>query len=194
MTELSDCLQTIMPRVFNFSGEIAHPSEPVPKKQRETIVFNHSDFEGRMASEPMDFDLKPRQVLFIPSGAMHEVISIGEEPAVSVSYHMGSPFPLPTLCIQLNKMLQGGSVSLATNMKSINKFKMYFFEPTRFISKTKDLVGEMPEELYQSLTDVLQPKNISETTMRGLMSSWWQIAMTQPLYQGPYPERVPEYK
>ena len=179
--------------LFHMSGYKRVRVWPVPKKQRETIVFNHSDFEGRMASEPMDLDLKPRQVLFIPSGAMHEVISLGEEPAVSVSYHMGSPFPLPTLCIQLNKMLQGGSVSLTPNMKSINKFKMYFFEPTRFISKTKGLVGEMPEELYQSLTDVLQPKNISETTMRGLMSSWWHIAMTQPLYQGPYPERVPEY-
>jgi hypothetical protein len=180
--------------LFHMSGYKRVRVWPVPKKQREIIVFNHSDFEGRMASEPFDFELKPGQILFIPSGAMHEVISLGKEPAVSVSFHLGSPFPLPTLCIQLNKMLQGGSVSLPPNMKSINKFKMYFFEPTRFISHADGLNEGMPEDLYKSLTEVLQSKNISENTMLALMSSWWHIARTQKLYQGPYPERLPEYK
>jgi hypothetical protein len=100
-----------------------------------------------VASEPFDFELKPRQILLIPSGTMHEVISLGKEPAVSVSFHLDSLFPLPTLCIQLNKMLQGGSVSRPPNMKSINKFKMYFFEPARFISETDGLNKRMPEDL-----------------------------------------------
>lgn len=125
---------------------------------------------------------------------MHEVVALGQEPAVSVSFHMGSPFPMLTLCIQLNKMLEGGSVSLPPYMKSINKFNMYFFEPTRFVKTTGGLDDGMPEELYKALTGVLQTKNIDSKTMRELLSSWWHIAKSQPIYQGPYPERVPEYK
>ena len=52
----------------------------------------------------------------------------------------------------------------------------------------------MPEKLYEALTCTLQSENIASKTMRELMSSWWKIAMTQPLYQGPYPERVTGYK
>lgn len=180
--------------LFHMSGYKRVRVWPVQKEHRELIVFNHNDFEGRMAAKPIEFDLKPGQILFIPSGAMHEVISIGNEPSVSVSFHMGSPFPLLTMCIQLNKMLQGGSVSLPLDMQSINKFKMYFFEPSRFIKASDALDTPMPEELYKCLTAVLQSENIATKTMRGLLSSWWQVVIAQKLYQGPYPERLPEYK
>jgi hypothetical protein len=180
--------------LFHMSGLKRVRVWPVPKKHQKTVVFNHSDFEGRMTSEPIDFDLEPGQILFIPSGAMHEVIAIGQEPAVSVSFHMGSPFPMQTLCIQLNKMLNGGEVSLPPYMKSINKFKMYFFEPNSFIRTAGELNDSMPEELYKALVGVLQTKNVDSKTMHELLSSWWKIAMTHPLYQGPYPERLPEYK
>jgi phage-related protein len=180
--------------LFHMSGYKRVRVWPVPKKYRQKVVFNHSDFEERMESEPIDFDLKPGEILFIPSGAMHEVIALGTEPAVSVSFHMGSPFPMPTLCLQLNKMLQGGNVSLPSYMTSINKFKMYFFEPTRFIKPAGGLDDPMPEELYKALTEVLQTNNVDSKTMHQLLTSWWQIAKTQPLYQGPYPERVPGYE
>jgi hypothetical protein len=180
-----------------FDGFLIHMSGhkrvrvwPVPKKYRQKVIFNHNDFKGRMTSEPIDFDLKPGQVLFIPSGAMHEVVALGKQPAVSVSFHMGSPFPMPTLCIQLNKLLKGGEVSLPPYMKSINKFKMYFFEPTRFIPKAGGLEDGMPEELYKALSGALQSRNVDSKTMHKLLSYWWQIAMSRPLYQGPYPERV----
>lgn len=180
-----------------FDGFLVHMSGykrvrvwPVPKKYRQKVIFNHSDFEGRMASEPIDFELKPGQILFIPSGAMHEVVALGKQAAVSVSFHMGSPFPMPTLCIQLNKLLKGGEVSLPPYMKSINKFKMYFFEPTRFIKKAGGLDDPMPEELFKALSGVLQSKHVDSKTMHKLLSYWWQIAMSRPIYQGPYPERV----
>ena len=180
--------------LFHMSGYKRVRVWPVSKKHSDMVIFNHNDFEGRMASQAIDFDLEPGQILFIPSGAMHEVISVGDEPSVSVSFHMGSPFPMPTLCIQLNKMLQGGKVWLSPDMSSINKFKMYFFEPTHFINTNRALSDGMPEKLYKALSSALQSENITAKTMRELLSSWWQIAMTQPLYQGPYPERVDGYK
>jgi hypothetical protein len=163
---------------------------PLPKKYRKKILFNHSDFQGRMASEPIDFELQPGQILFIPSGAMHEVVAHGEQPAVSVSFHMGSPFPMPTLCAQLNRMLKGGEVSLPPYMKATDKFNIYFFEPTRFIGQTGGPNQEMPAELMRALSGVLQSQQVDAQTMRTLLSAWWRFAMSRPVYQGPYPERV----
>lgn len=163
---------------------------PVPKKYRKKVVFNHSDFEGRMASEPIDFELKPGQILFIPSGAMHEVIAHGNQAAVSVSFHMGSPFPMLTLCTQLNRMLKGGEVSVPPYMNALDKFNLYFFEPTRFIEKESSLNAAMPDELMKALSGVLQSKQVNSQTIRKLLSNWWRIAMSHPIYQGPFPERV----
>ncbi len=163
---------------------------PVPKKYRQKVVFNHSDFKGRMTSVPMDFEMKPGQVLFIPSGAMHEVIALGDEPAVSVSFHMGSPFPMLTLCSQLNRLLKGGEVSVPPYMKKIDKFNMYFFEPSRFTNTTSGPDDGMPVELLKGLSGALRSKQVDSKTMRRLLSNWWRLAMGRQLYQGPYPERV----
>lgn len=179
--------------LFHMAGRKRVTVWPLPEKHTHDVIFNHADFEGRMASKPMVFDLEPGQILFIPTGAMHEVVSLGEEASVSVSFHMGSPFPMHILCMQLNKMLQGGDVSLPDHMTSINKFKMYFFEPTRFIDHNTEAEGTMPNELSNALKDVLGTNNVHPSTMDTLLGSWWQIAVTHQLYQGPYPERLAEY-
>lgn len=179
-----------------FDGFLLHMSGrkrvrvwPVPKKYRKRVVFNHRDFKGRMETDPIDFELEPGQVLFIPSGAMHEVVAHGEEPAVSVSFHMGSPFPVLTLCKQLNLMVQGGKIQVPPYMKKIDKFNLFFFEPTRFIDKTRSLEDGMPEVLLKELSGVLQSKQVDLQTRRRMLSNWWRLAMTRPMYQGPYPER-----
>lgn len=180
-----------------FDGFLLHMSGrkrvrvwPLPKKYRRQVIFNHSDFKGRSSSEPIDFEMEPGQVLFIPSGAMHEVIAHGAPPAVSVSFHMGSPFPLPTLCTQLNWMVQGGEVSLPPYMRKIDKFNMYYFEPSRFVGQTSGSDDGMPQELLKELAGVLQSKQIDVTTMRRMLSNWWRLANTRNMYQGPYPERA----
>ena len=180
-----------------FDGFLVHISGqkrvrvwPVPKKYRQKVVFSHSDFKGRMASTPIDFELNPGQVLFIPSGAMHEVIAVGNQPAVSVSFHMGSPFPMLTLCDQLNKFVQGGEVSVPPHMKKIDKFNTYFFEPSRFVDKASGPDDGMPVELLRGLSRVLRSKQVDSKTMRRLLSNWWRLAMSRQMYQGPYPERA----
>ena len=163
---------------------------PVPKKYRRKVIFNHSDFKGRMTSPPIDFELQPGQILFIPSGAMHEVVAHGKQAAVSVSYHMGSPFPMLTLCAQLNRMAPGGEISLPPYMQKTDKFNLYFFEPTRFIEKGGETGNGMPDELMKQLSGVLQSRHIDPKTMRALLSNWWRLAMSQNIYRGPYHERV----
>lgn len=143
-----------------------------------------------MTSPPIDFELQPGQILFIPSGAMHEVVAHGKQAAVSVSYHMGSPFPMLTLCAQLNRMAPGGEISLPPYMQKTDKFNLYFFEPTRFIEKGGETGNGMPDELMKQLSGVLQSRRIDPKTMRALLSNWWRLAMSQTIYRGPYPERV----
>jgi hypothetical protein len=162
---------------------------PVPKKYRRRAIFNHSDFKGRMTSEPIDFELQPGKILFIPSGAMHEVIAHGKQTAISVSFHMGSPFPLLTLCAQLNRMVQGGEVSVPPYMRKTDKFNMYLFEPSRFIETAGGSDDGMPAELFKELSGVLQSQQVDSKTMRRLLSNWWRLAMSRPMYRGPYPER-----
>lgn len=180
-----------------FDGFLVHLSGqkrvrvwPVPEIYRRKVIFNHSDFKGRMSSEPIDFEMEPGQILFIPSGAMHEVVARGEQPAVSVSFHMGSPFPLVTLCTQLNWMVRGGEVTLPQNMRKIDKFNMYFFEPSHFVRQGSTPDGGMPEKLLKELAGVLRSKQIDATTLRRMLSNWWRLANSRNMYQGPYPERI----
>lgn len=163
---------------------------PVPKKFRQKVVFNHSDFKGRMTTAPVDFEMKPGQVLFIPSGAMHEVVAVGNQPAVSVSFHMGSPFPMLTLCAQLNRFVQGGEIAVPPYMKKIDKFNMYFFEPSHFANRADAADDGMPVELLKGLSRVLRSKQLDSKAMRRLLSNWWGLALSRKMYQGPYPERV----
>ncbi len=176
--------------LLHMSGQKRVRVWPVPNKYRQRVIFNHRDFKGRMTSKPIDFELEPGQILYIPSGAMHEVIAHGEETAVSVSFHMGSPFPMLTLCTQLNMMVQGGKVSVPPYMKKIDKFNLFFFEPTRFIEKDRNPDDGMPDRLLKELSGVLQSKQVDLKTMRRMLSNWWRLAMSRPMYQGPYPERV----
>jgi hypothetical protein len=48
----------------------------------------------------------------------------------------------------------------------------------------------MPAELLTELAGVLQSQQVDSKTMRRLLSNWWRLAMSRPLYQGPYPGRV----
>ncbi len=176
--------------LFHVGGHKRVRVWPVPNKYRRKVIFNYSDFEGRMASEPLEFELQPGQALFIPAGAMHEVVAHGAEPAVSVSFHMGSPFPLLTLCAQLNRMLRGGTVSLPPYMSQTDKFNIYFFEPSRFATQAQGPDAGMPGELLKELAAVLQSRQVDPPTMHRLLSNWWRLALSRPVYQGPYPERA----
>jgi hypothetical protein len=174
--------------LFHMAGRKRVRVWPLPKKYRRKVIFNHSDFAGRMSSAPLAFELQPGEVLFIPAGAMHEVVAHGDQAAVSVSFHMGSPFPLLTLCAQLNGMLRGGEVSVPPHMRKTDKFNAYFFEPNRFVRQSDGPEDSMPEELLRELSGVLQSRQLDPVTLKRLLSNWWRLARSRPMYRGPYPE------
>jgi len=211
----ADCLLTEVPKVLGLPGELMHPPDPVawaldmfaaslPEADMQSRDPANGEQPAKLTyfdqHDPASFEhfrhriqnalpVHGSQVLFIPSGAMREVVAHGEQPAVSVSFHMGSPFPLLTLCAQLNMMVRGGEVTVPPYMKKLDKFNMYFFEPSRFAGQPGDAGDGMPAELLTQLADVLQSKQVDPATTRRLLSNWWRLANSRPMYQGPYPER-----
>lgn len=163
---------------------------PVPEPYLKKVIYDHGDFEGRMTTEPVDFELKPSQILFIPAGSMHEVVAHSGQAAVSVSYHMGSPFPLMSLCAQLNKLHPGAEITLPQDVMGLKKFDITFFQPSRFSQAELDwnqTAEVMPQELAEALLGVLKSSKLNSTALHQLLSVWWRTARRQSVYPGPYP-------
>lgn len=160
---------------------------PVPEQYLKKIIYDHGDFEGRMTTEPVDFELKPSQILFIPAGSMHEVVARSGQAAVSVSYHMGSPFPLMSLCAQLNKLHPGAEITLPQDVMGLKKFDITFFQPSHFLQAGRGDIEAMPQELAEALMGVLKSSKLNSTALQQLLSLWWRTARSQSVYPGPYP-------
>lgn len=160
---------------------------PTPEKYRDRPVFDYGDLEGRMASEPFEFDPEPGDVVFIPAGAVHQVNARGSEPAVSVSFHMGSPYPLSALCDQLNRLAGEECVLLPDHMQSTASKTAYFFQPSDYADSSPAHAGDIPEKLAAELLEVLQPKNSDRDQLRQLLSRWWKDSTGSKAYQTPYP-------
>jgi hypothetical protein len=57
MTELTDCLQTHVPMVFDFPGKITHPSDPVPwALEMFAASLSEADMQFREPSSGSDGD------------------------------------------------------------------------------------------------------------------------------------------
>jgi len=160
---------------------------PVPERYRRLEVFNHEDFAGRMCETPESIDLEPGQILFIPAGAMHDVVASRAGPAVSVSLHMGSPYPLLTLCDELNALLGHADVSVPAHLQSREKFGIHLFEPARFAREEQGPRDRIPPALVEALIGVLQTRETDRDALSRLLAQWWKNAVASPHYQTPYP-------
>ncbi len=158
---------------------------PLPDSCREAPVFTFGNFEERQQLPPEEYELAPGDVLFIPGGSMHEVTALGTEACVSVSFHMGSPHPLLVLAAQLNRLVPGGGdLRIPANMRGLDKFELWFFEPTWYLDGGG---AEMPERLREALLDCLSSESFSRSQTAELLTAWWQVAQQQSVYLGPYP-------
>ena len=160
---------------------------PTPQHYLDEVIFNFSDFEGRMNSQPMDFVLQPGQILFIPGGAMHEVIAKEKQTAVSVSFHMGSPYPMLTLCKELNKLLGREDVFLPEEMNSRKKFEIQYFQPSDHFGIGDQVGDRIPDALAQGLLGSLQSRTTTSNELREVLNLWWKISIESPHYEQPYP-------
>ena len=160
---------------------------PTPAEYLDQAVFSHEDLHGRMRSQPVEFTFQPGQIVFIPGGAVHEVIAHGNTPAVSVSLHMGSPYPLVILCQQLNKLSGREVAQLPDAMRTFDKDEAWYFEPSAFMDRGHAEAGEIPAALFEALLNVMQYEEHDQSELQGLLNRWWQSAVQASSYFCPYP-------
>ena len=114
---------------------------------------------------------------------MHDVVAHKAGPAVSVSLHMGSPYPLLTLCEELNALLGSEDVEVPAHMRSRDKFGIHVFEPARFGGDREHL----PEALAVELLAVLSTRTIGREALQQVLDRWWRESVAAPHYRSPYP-------
>ena len=168
--------------LFHFTGRKRVRVWPIPEKYNERVVFRFGDFPDRMTTVPWEFDLQPGQILFIPAGAVHEVVA-EDDSAVSVSFHMGCPYPALTLCRELNEMLGYEDVTLPVEMTSKEKFELYFFEPSNYIAASSQSADVLPGVLADGLMRVLRTQKTSRERLTEMLNAWWKLAIESPYYE-----------
>ncbi len=173
--------------LFHLTGDKRLRVWPTPDIFRNQAIYSHEDFEGRMNSQPVEFELKPGQVAFIPGGAIHDVAAYGKEPCVSLSLHMGSPYPLLILRNELNRILGEESVFLPAHMCSPTRYLAYLFQPSHFLDQHQSQTDGIPDGLSNELLDVLQSRTLNRDQLRNLLSQWWETSRKELNYQCPYP-------
>jgi hypothetical protein len=172
--------------LIHLSGKKQVRVWPIPESYRDETIFNLGDFEGRLKLEPEVFEMKPGQALFIPGGAMHDVVS--DDTTVSVSFHMGSVYPILNLSKELNEILGREEISVPESMASMVKDSIYFFQPSLFFVRGKTATKGMPDVLSKALSGVLIRQTLDESELRDLLSKWWDQVIDQPTYFSPYPK------
>jgi hypothetical protein len=170
--------------LFQLIGEKTVEVWPAPADRKARILFDHAYGTGAMSTPGQSFELSAGQALFIPAGAMHEVVVAADQVSVSMSLHTGSPFPLMELCRDLNHM-NSGIFGLPDELLHRDKFRVAYFEPSMFAKADRD---RMPGQLRAALMDVLvRPPGMSREDLSALLDRWWRDALSRPRYPGPYP-------
>ena len=173
--------------LFQLTGEKVVEVWPVPRERGTSPLFDHAYGTDRMTAPGRTFKVSAGQALFIPGGAMHEVVVASNQVSVSMSLHMGSPFPIIELCRDLNHMGDHGcTFELSEEMMQKNKFRVFYFEPAMFHSEHAQ--SRMPDTLSEALLNVLiRPQGCSRERTNELLDVWWRNAVITPRYPGPYP-------
>lgn len=171
--------------LFQLLGEKVVEVWPVPSWRGTRTLFNHAYRFEPIGARGQRFTVTAGQALFIPAGAMHEVVVGPGQVSVSMSLHAGAPFPILELCRDLNHMSERGEVfGLRDDMSRRDKFHVFYFEPAMF--REDDNPARMPETLREALLEVLtRPQACTRERLGELLDRWWQRALSKPCYPGP---------
>ena len=171
--------------LFQLKGEKTVEVWPIPKGRVEKPLFDHAYRFSPMTTHGQRFTVCAGQALFIPAGAMHEVVVGPGQVSVSMSLHAGSPLPVMELWHDLNRTSgHDEPFGLPEEMRHRDKFRMCYFEPSRFPGKSRQM--RMPDALRDALQEALVcPRELSTERLGELLDHWWQLATSKPCYPGP---------
>lgn len=171
--------------LFQLTGRKTVEVWPVPEARRERALFDHAYRFEPAASRGERFEVAAGQALFIPAGAMHEVVVAPDQVSVSMSLHAGSPFPVLELCRDLSELGGPGEpFGLPAELRHRDKFRVLYFDPARF--RGEGARQGMPAALRHALLEVLiVPERLSREHAKAMLDEWWRRAVSTPCYPGP---------
>ena len=171
--------------LFQLSGEKVVEVWPTPEERTRQPLFSHAYRFRPAAAGGQRFTVTAGQVLFIPAGAMHEVVVASDQVSVSMSLHAGAPFPVMELCRDLNHMSgQSGAIGLPEEMMRRDKFHVFYFDLAMFHGESGR--DGIPDALKSALLDTLiRPPGYSLEQLGELLDFWWRQASSRPSYPGP---------
>jgi len=171
--------------LFQLAGRKRVKVWPLTEECANRALFDHSDISIRQTLPCQEFELGPRQVLFIPGSAVHEVTVESGFSSVSLSFHIGSPFPLLSLFRDLKRTNRDLTFELPEELSKIEKQEITFFQPGRFCMDGEQ--NGMPAALRDQLVNVIQVDGCTDEKLAQLLDSWWVEKSQLQNYSGPYP-------
>ena len=171
--------------LFQLAGEKVVEVWPIPDERAHQALFSHAYRFTPATARGQRFTVSAGQALFIPAGAMHEVVVASDQVSVSMSLHAGAPFPVIELCRDLNHMSgEGEPIGVPEDMLRRDKFHVIYFDPAMFLGENRR--DRMPDGLRVPLLDtLLRPQSYSRERLGELLDSWWRQAWLRPCYPGP---------
>ncbi len=171
--------------LFQLTGEKVVEVWPIPDERAHQPLFSHAYRFKPAGARGQRFTVGAGQVLFIPAGAMHEVVVASDQVSVSMSLHSGAPFPVIEMCRDLTHMSgQSEPIGLPEEMTHRDKFHVFYFDPARFHGESRR--EGMPDVLKTALLGtLLRPRGYSLEQLGELLDFWWRQASSTPCYPGP---------
>jgi hypothetical protein len=171
--------------LFQLTGEKVVEVWPVPDARGRQVLFNHAYRFSPMAAPGERFTISAGQALFIPAGAMHEVVVASDQVSVSMSLQAGAPFPVIEMCRDLSHMSgHAEAIGLPEEMMHRDKFRVSYFDPAMFHGENRR--QRMPDALRTALLDtLLRPQGYTRERLSELLDFWWRQALSTPCYPGP---------
>ena len=151
-------------------------------EHRDAAIFNN-DAAYRQSLPYKEFELNAGDVLFIPAGAVHEVTVNEGVTSLSLSFHLGGPYPVLALCNDLNAKYEDREFGLQDEYKKTGKPYITLFDPAYGLAdKAADCIST---ELCSKLCELIQ-SDCSDEELTSFISEWWSEKRTTPSYKGPY--------
>ena len=171
--------------LFQIAGKKHVKVWPLPDNCRDEVIYDHSDLAIRQSLPYKEFALQPGDVLFLPGGAAHEVTVDDGFSSVSLSYHLGCPYPLLVLLSDLKRSNAENNFTVADGDCLTQKFVIKFFNPGRHVNINETNVAHMLASLRDKLCSIIQT-DCSDAEFIKILDVWWENKLKKPTYAGPY--------
>lgn len=177
--------------LFQLTGSKSVKVWDFPDDHSTTELFDYkyldryTDRAYRESLPYKEFHLTAGQVLYIPAGAVHEVTTDEGLTSVSISYHLGCPYPALTLCSDLAKVYKNHQFNLPEQYSGTLKRTVTLMNPHYESLPAKSEMNRMPDALRERLCQIIQ-SDCDESELAAMLDKWWLEKLDKPTYAGPF--------